>query len=343
MSNQDQHEDTELIDEFRQAMHYPDHGAAQKLRRVLAKEGAHSRVDRAAWLPFLALRRARWPRTQGRRLSILAVLVLMASGVALAATNITNLGKPTDIQSTASYFPLSGFHISAVGFAHHKRPELLLLVDVGYYPANIEGWPIVKALSQFGTLVGVKPLDLQCRRVAGPRGSATACTAPTFDLSHITFRSRYVTVVEKRLIVFDGKHTRYPAQHFTPEERAIFERYVHARPNSGWAGGIKLGQLPLIAVDHYVQTSSQVMNVSDFTNSVATTSPSYGNGQYSFLPFAVIHSALISGKDPAGTHVVEDVNAEANIITALICHADGMQPTKVCSRPVIKTILKHVK
>jgi hypothetical protein len=40
---------------------------------------------------------------------------------------------------------------------------------------------------------------------------------------------------------------------------------------------------------------------------------------------------------------VEDVNAEANIITAFVCHADGHKPVSVCSRPVVKRILKYVK
>jgi hypothetical protein len=51
----------------------------------------------------------------------------------------------------------------------------------------------------------------------------------------------------------------------------------------------------------------------------------------------------LTGKDPAGTHGVEDVNAEASIITALICHADGERPSSVCKRPTIEAILKDVK
>jgi hypothetical protein len=51
----------------------------------------------------------------------------------------------------------------------------------------------------------------------------------------------------------------------------------------------------------------------------------------------------LTGKDPAGTNVVEDVNAEANIITALICHADGERSSNVCKRPTVEAILKHVK
>jgi hypothetical protein len=62
------------------------------------------------------------------------------------------------------------------------------------------------------------------------------------------------------------------------------------------------------------------------------------------MTFAQVQSALISGKEPwSNSTLVADVNAEANAITALICHADGKKPASVCSRPAIKVILKHVK
>src|SRR5579859_3405783 len=109
MTNRDQFKDSEFVGEFRQAMHYPEHGAAHRLRRVLADETTHSPQERASWLRPLAVRRARWPRTQGRRLTLVAVVVLMATGVALAATNITNLGKPTDTLPPAPAPVLDGF------------------------------------------------------------------------------------------------------------------------------------------------------------------------------------------------------------------------------------------
>jgi hypothetical protein len=54
--------------------------------------------------------------------------------------------------------------------------------------------------------------------------------------------------------------------------------------------------------------------------------------------------AMIANKDLTlpPNHLVENVNAEADIMTTIICHADGMKPAKVCGRAVIKTILKHV-
>jgi hypothetical protein len=52
---------------------------------------------------------------------------------------------------------------------------------------------------------------------------------------------------------------------------------------------------------------------------------------------------LVTGRDAPNSRTVADINAEANIITALICHGDGMQPAKNCDRAVVKTILKHLR
>jgi hypothetical protein len=61
------------------------------------------------------------------------------------------------------------------------------------------------------------------------------------------------------------------------------------------------------------------------------------------MPFDTVRQALATGKDPQGSLLVEHVNAEANVLTALICHADGKRPGSVCNRSVIKRVLKYVK
>jgi hypothetical protein len=64
-----------------------------------------------------------------------------------------------------------------------------------------------------------------------------------------------------------------------------------------------------------------------------------------YATFAEAQQSLASGL-PAGhlpPSLIRDVNIETNIITALICHADHGQPAKVCTRPVIKRLLRHVR
>ena len=62
-------------------------------------------------------------------------------------------------------------------------------------------------------------------------------------------------------------------------------------------------------------------------------------------PFADIQQSLATGHPVDGlpASLIPDVNTAANIITALICHADGKKPTSVCGRPVIRAILRSVK
>jgi hypothetical protein len=68
------------------------------------------------------------------------------------------------------------------------------------------------------------------------------------------------------------------------------------------------------------------------------------SGARSGLPFEAVRSALAANRDPVtGTAGAISLNAETNIITALICHADGGRPGSVCRRGAIKQILKHVR
>jgi len=62
------------------------------------------------------------------------------------------------------------------------------------------------------------------------------------------------------------------------------------------------------------------------------------------LPFATVQQSLQKGRaqDHASPSLITDYNAEANLLTAFICHADGLKPAQVCHRSVIRSILKHI-
>lgn len=313
------------------------------------------------------------------RLSAVAfvALALLAVGVSLAVANLTDLGKPVNIQSTASYFPLSGFHRVHLSLRRGGKPELLFLAaQMPYDDAiNAERWPLVKALDQFGRLTHVSAVQPVCTTYrGGMMNGQVRCTNATFNLSRARYSSRYLTFVSKDLLRQQGNppHMRVRAfQRMSPAETAVFDRFVrvskHPQCFRPGAGGHTItyacksytevigasvysntarGGLPLIAIGDYVQTASQVVSPSDLTRTIALTSPpgrdivaSVSRG----LPFGTVQQALIHQKDPPTTRLVENVNAEANIITALICHADGKRPGSVCNRPAIKATLKHVK
>ena len=85
-----------------------------------------------------------------------------------------------------------------------------------------------------------------------------------------------------------------------------------------------------------METGSNVAMVTDSSGTLDTTP---------YLSFAQVQQTLRTGKSVGGAPdtLVSDTNAETNIITALICHADGRKPAKVCNRAVIRSMLKHVK
>lgn len=102
--------------------------------------------------------------------------------------------------------------------------------------------------------------------------------------------------------------------------------------------------LPLIAVGGYIQTVSQIVLNGDFESSTPIQPGNPASGAtYQPLSFDAIYDALARGQNPPQTSLVQDVNAEANIITALICHADGKQPASVCGRPTVKEIVGYIK
>jgi hypothetical protein len=276
----------------------------------------------------------------------MAVIPLFGSLLlpAVAASTVTDLGKPTNALSSAPYFPLSGFHRIGTSLRQHGKPEILFLGTQVDPKSAEERWPVIKALEQFGSFTGLKQ-----DAAWAPQGGGI----PTFDWSHARYRSPYVALVHKELLTHQSYpgHGPFHLHGLSQIERALYVRYVRAPTTISQrtdpdhlVASLCLGTcnttrvLPLILVGDYVQTVSQVLLDVDFEKS-DPQSPML----YLPLPFAAVHDALQSGRDPAGSHLVEDVNAEANIITALICHADGGKPRSVCTRPAIKSILKHVK
>lgn len=291
-------------------------------------------------------------------LSLVVVALLMAASATLAhpiAPGVTQLGSPTNAVSTLSYFPLSGFHHVGKPLKQRGRPELLFIgtLHLDDRKSAVERWPTVKALEQFGTFSNVRAVERSCSwSHNGPVGPS-GCSYPTFDWSRAQYRSNYVTFAHIDLLTAAGK----PLQPLSGQALQLYNRYARIRSRrkhdpydvlntvlqSSYRGNTSRG-LPLVATGGYLQTQSQVLAPGDFE---AYPTPLPNGAQVytaaSTLPFATARDSLLHARNPAQAPLVEDVNAEANIITALICHADGKKPATVCNRPVIKAILKHVK
>lgn len=295
-----------------------------------------------------------------RRLGTLAlatvamVSALLLTQSALADGSIVDLGKPVDVTSTNSGFPLSGFHRVGKSILVHGKARFVFIgtLSVDDSSSAAERWSVLKALDQFGQLAAVKAIDRRCK---GNGTTTLVCALPTFDWSHARYRSTYVVFEHKDILGLNGS-TYF--QRLSPIELALYNRYARVALLPGLtldkkrdpyavrqtimeSGHVTRG-LPLMSVAGYVQTASQDITPGDFE------APPPGTPQTTYAPpivesFATIQHDLQTNRDPTFDHTVEDVNAEANIMTALVCHADGMKPKSVCGRGVIKTILKSVK
>ncbi len=306
-------------------------------------------------------------------------IILLATAVTTADQHsIIDLGTPAPIVSTNSGFPLSGFHRVSAFPRLGKKPELLFLaaqVDTAS-TINVERWPVVKALSQFGRLSGIAKVDKHCTTVAsGQNTGQIFCSVPTYDFTHVHYASPYLTFVSKDLVRRVGFKDR-AFQPLTPAETAVYTRYVRSRTKpvctkhdaSGNPIRYKTGRdvtytctgyvdyvdasfntgmtrtFPLIAIGDYLQTLSQDMIEGDFAQPIAVTPSPYSLTGQEMLSFDTDRRALVTGKEPyPSSRLVTDVNGEANIITALICHATKNRPASVCHRATIKQILKYVK
>jgi hypothetical protein len=318
-----------------------------------------------------------WKRRVVAPVTVLLVAAALAGGV-IAANNILNLGKPTSATSTDSYFPLDGFHHTGETLRSHNKVDLLFIGASGsYYRLDaiaMERWPVAKVLEQFGALSDVRAVPSACTTYPSGTGSPYVgrwCSAPTYDFSHARYHSKYVSFSNNDILRYIGEKAKLFQRLGTTAHR-IFTRYVkyrgtpqctrsvagqiqlypckgllHALEESAFGGGART--LPLIDVGGYVQTVSQDLDHGAFArqDQVDAATPLPAGHQLieeHELTFNQIQRALMSGHEPAPTsNLVAAINAEANIITALICHADGGRPSSVCGRPVVKQIAKYVK
>jgi len=245
-----------------------------------------------------------------------AAVSLITSAATAASDNLANLGGP----SAAAPGPPTGLfrHVRTTLRANGK-PEILFLGTEGDGWSAAERWPVVKALGQFGTWSN---LGL---------GSSVNGTVPndnfgkvvTYDWMHARFRSRYVAFIHKDM--FDVNN--HPLEKLSSREQALLHRYAPVNDPTTSA------LWPLVMVGGYAMHGTAVPP-GEFQD--------YALRQYSFQTVQGALQRGLASYDPLG-RLTNDINTETNVVTALICHADGLRPAKACGRPVIKAILRHVK
>ncbi len=284
--------------------------------------------------------------------------ILLATGATMAGSrqdSLTDLGPPTNARP--QFPPTGGFHRVKTTLTSHGLPELLFIGTLIEPRSAGERWAVVKALNQFGTLSNVSPVVTRdCVYPPSAAQSPPVQCAPTeehgfvtgvstFDWSHAVYHSRYLVFAHKDLID-QNLQMRQP---LTPLERSLFTRYVafsgygdwhdtvwHTAINEYSGQAIQSGRqrFPLIAISRYLQTGADVAIEGDLYDITGRL----------VLPFTTVQQSLQQGRaqDHASPSLIPDYNAEANLLTAFICHADGLRPAQVCHRSVIRSILKHI-
>jgi hypothetical protein len=285
-------------------------------------------------------------------LPVAATLLLsLTVGIVLAVSAITNLGPPTNNLPPAPAPVLDGFARKGPVLKQAGKPEVLFIgteVSGEGSATAVELWALVKALDQFGRFSGVGMAETQ--QCQGTTTQTRQCFSANkfsrgyaiLNLDHARYSSRYLSFVHKDLI----DHDLHVDANLGSTETSLIQRYIRQYANppaanwSDFAWQVSVSPpenhgLPLVSIGGYLRVDSGVAISGDL---IPTTSNIP-------LPFSAVQDSLQSGKAAEGApySLVPDVNAEANVLTALICHADGKKPASICNRSVIRTVLKHMK
>jgi len=287
-------------------------------------------------------------KTRASAICLLVLLAglpaLQAAPPALAGSGRSGckacLGSMTK-DGTPWWAPTDNFKRGGMPFRKGKLLQVVMLGARGDGTADRMIWPMVKALSQFGTWTRLVS--------AAPFCPNNMCEAPTFDLGHARFHSHYIAFVYRSIATRDSTSL---VGTLTARQKRFFDKYVRApgySSDSGyvvWAtegGGGPDGsdRLPGISIGPYLSLGTKLLVPGYFETIVKTAGPPGVTA--SGLPFATVQQALVQADRTHYASLVHAVNAEANLFTAVICKADGSQPRKACDRGVVRGIAKHLR
>jgi Domain of unknown function (DUF929) len=184
------------------------------------------------------------------------------------------------------------------------KPEVLF-IGTEYCPfCAAERWPLIVALSRFGTFERL--YDMQ---------SSTTSVFPaieSFSFFDVAYSSAYLSFtgveVYSNVTASDGAFGRIAE--LSPAQQQLVDRFATSGP-VGVPTVASLDPYPFVDIGN-----SAVMTGSDFSPAVILR-----------LSRPTIVGHLLDPKSPDGQAIV----ASANYLTASICQATGQQPTSVCS------------
>lgn len=319
-------EDPVIVNRYRRAI--PDAGITYQdrvLHHVLGQ--THQRGRQSSW----------W--RPGWASAAILVAAVLAAGTAFAFVNLANLGAPTsDVpQPSAS---LDGFRAGAPDLHIQRKAEVLVFESLWDGGSALERWPLIKALGQFGTWTGLKagtttePMFPPHRAASGALVPAWP-EFPTFDLTQARYRSPYVVLVDRVMQVY----SQGPVRSLSAAEGALLARYRRLPTAVSIMGGDARPRpvpYPVIVIGGYGERGP-------FEDPAFVIGATTGQGPTAWQTFESLRKQFQLGDAAPGTGwIVREFNTTTNMMTALICHADGMQPGRVCHRPNIEAIVRQL-
>lgn len=257
--------------------------------------------------------RQRRSRLLGVGAIILAVVVVVAIVVAVGLLH-NNKGAETtaasdDVISGVTTIPVATF--DAVGAGSIKtlpsaitadpltadgKPRIVY-VGAEYCPfCAAERWSLVAALARFGTFTGLG------QTASTPKDVFP--NTPTLSFHGSSYTSQYISFTGYETQDTDGK----PLDTLTQEDNALVQKY-NAPPYVGTKD--TAGSIPFIAL------------FGSYASQGASYSPDLLKG--------MTHAEVAKAMQDPGTDVAKNVDAMANVFSAIICKATDGQPGEVCS------------
>ena len=199
--------------------------------------------------------------------------------------------------------PVSGSPLTSGG-----KPEVLYLgADFCPYCAAVR-WPLIVALSRFGTFSGLRTTRSAIANGAGLHEPYPATPTWTFYGSRYTSQYLTFTPVELQTNIPDPETGGYTGlQTLTAAQQELMTRYDSA------------GSIPFIDIGNaHVQMSSLAP---------------YGPQDLQNLTWSQIAAAL---HDPSSA-LAKSIDGSANYLTAAFCKLTGNQPASACT-PAVRTL-----
>jgi Domain of unknown function (DUF929) len=213
---------------------------------------------------------------------------------------LARVGIPAGVRSPPA-LPVGTPAIEADG-----RP-VVLYVGAEYCPyCAAERWPVVVALSRFGTFTGLGTTTSASRPEPYPGTATFTFSGATYTSDHLVFSS---VETASNTPASGGGFTHL--QDMTAEQQRLFLQYDTTRFTGGTRGGI-----PFVMIG----------------NRSAWAGASYDPGLLAGQSFDRIANQLHDPTSP----VAQAIDGSANQITAMICLLTGNQPLSVCSEAYIR-------